>query len=256
MLNKYFKDEYKNHTLRNGKIYFLIGYGLVFFLLIICFLLSFFTVNTFNSITTLKNLTYSYVVTSDSNNLDTDVFYKCDFLSSLSYNNNFSSVNVYYQTNVKYGANSLFQQILVENEIAISEKTAKELKLKINDEVLLNLSTFIKPQLYKVKIIFPYFIDYFDCKNNSFFSTVFVAYNQEQILKSKGYYVHLVNELQKNDYINSCLPYFKIYDKNNEIKELSKECISSIIPVFVVNLIITTLLLIILNLIIKKMIFR
>ena len=252
MLNKYFQDEYKNHTLRNGKIYFLISYGLVFFLLIICLLLSFFTVNTFNSISTLKNLTYSYVVTSDSKNLDVDVFYKCDFLSSLSYNNNVSSVNVYYQTNVKYSSNSLFQQVLQENEIAISEKTAKELKLKIDDEVLVNLSTFIKPQLYKVKIIFPYFIDYFDCKNNSFFSTVFIAYNQEEILKSKGYYVHLVNEAQKNDYINSCLPYFEIYDKNNEIKELSKECTFLIIPAFVVNLIITILLLIILNSIIKK----
>lgn len=185
----------------------------------------------------LGTLKYEYVVIGREPN-SINSFYRFDYLCSLSSQKKTTNLNVYMQVpGSKYRDNSPMNSIdLGTQDVAISKKTAKKMKLNIGDSVQLMFPVLDAPIEYTVADIFEYVDDYYDFNRNEDFSAVLLGYDEKLTRGMRNSVVSFLDEEEKNEFIASEASYIDIFDIRYDLKNLG---IKSIIHDYSIGLIVS-----------------
>ena len=202
---------------------------------------------------TVQKLGYAGAVETLSQNDGIDPLFKLDNLVTVkSVSGRKANVNLYAtvsneqnkRTETFYG---LSKKALKENEIIISEKVSRALKVSVGDSILLEYTFRDVPTEYTIAEISEYMTDYYDFEKNSDFSIAVVGPENRLDEKTSGKYVSLINEDEYSTFISGERSYLSIYNIKDEVNHLFQMAHLKTIIIGVVYLCLAVALLVIIH---------
>lgn len=174
----------------------------------------------------IEGVDYEYVVLSDESS-GNNTYIKYLNLGTLETKKASINVNVYMQDRdgIYRQGSPMYSGRLAANEIVISEKAAKKLKLDIGSSVKLDFILSEGKMPYIVKGIFEYITDYYDFKGNCDFSAILIGYDEKIFQKNRNEYVSFLNEGELTSYMESTISYKDILYVQNEKAMIKNESI-------------------------------
>lgn len=216
---KYIKNEIKLHIKRNYSKFLWLAILFIALTTLLIPITSLFSTYYYESLKTLNSAKYEYVITSKYDKQINDTYFQLDNIIGLESDDGISNSIAYIQLNTNYN-NFVINKKLALNEIMISKKIAKNLKIDVGDYVNLSLNIWDSAQSYKVVEIYNNIPSFYDCFDKTNTPMVIVGYNESIVENLKGNYVSLLTEEEKIEFFNSELSYSKFYSKANEVKSL------------------------------------
>lgn len=197
------KAEFKDFIIRNRKE--TIVWRAVFFLAFLIYTCVFILIEgTLKLNRGLEKLDYEYIILSDES-AGSNTYIKYTNLATVKMGETSINVNTYMQDEggVYRKGSPMYSEKLAANEIIVSEKVAKELKLDVGSIVKLEFILSERDTVYVVKGIMEYITDYYKFEENSDFSVVLIGYSEDMIQKNRNQYVSFFNENELRGYQES-----------------------------------------------------
>ena len=165
----------------------------------------------------LKEIGYSNVVISSNQTDDFSSLKKLDNLVTFrSASKKRLNTNTYIQTDHCI----IPGESLGARDIAVSEKMADRLDLKVGSKVEADYAIFDEPIVYTVKIVLPYLSDLYETQENRDFSLAVVGYDDDLFRHVQGHFVYLLTEQTFDEYMSSDNSYSEKYDIQKEVLSL------------------------------------
>ena len=166
---------------------------------------------------TVSSLGYSYALESNTP-VEKNSYIKFDAIDSLKNDSHRTNVNVYMQlADEKYDSNVPMSCKLSDGEIAISEKTANKLKVKVGDRVQLDFVMYEEPINYNVKYIFGYVSDFYKFEENQDFSPVLLAYDSNIAAGMKNKYTLFMSQEDRDAFMKASGSYLSETNVQDEL---------------------------------------
>lgn len=223
MQNKSFGENYMIHFRSIFFPFVWPGIGLLFGCLLALFVMIAATYPLERNYESICDSGYSFVLESDVRYDDFPCNYKLDNLVVIG-NTDGSKINVNtYMTSSadnSFGKTDLSVQ-LSEDEVAISQKIAENLNVKIGDAVHLWLPYYEDEKLFTISVITPYVWDFYEVRDNLDFSVSCLAYSEDIENKANGKYVYFLNQSDYELFVSNNYSYSAKYDITNEMEQIS-----------------------------------
>ncbi len=175
-----------------------------------------------NNCTSVKECNYDYAVESQTKSFDYRQNYKLENLVTFLNADNHINVNTYFSSDVNNGVISL-NNSLKSDEVAISKQIADRLRVKVGDQLKVDLPIYDAPSTYQIKEIIPYVSNYYKIDDNKDFAVAFLGYDEKIESNTSGKYIYFLTDREFEQFTQSSLDYDQKYYVYGELEALANK---------------------------------